>query len=285
MEEGELSDRTESAPVDQELSSPADSRDREDEWVPRHVLPVAPMDAAFNPNAEPETGEEYLRLVRHHDAQLPFALAIPSSDLARDYCTAPRDPILDNPVEQMARETDPAHLPTADWIARFIESFEACTGAAQIPPLADATFDVDWPPFGNVAAWKALLYPSSEAASDDEPDAKRPCVAPPVAIHPDTFLIASPSQRQLMQLLKYHHQTWINPDVGLTPLQYHWIFRILQVLDQRVTSNQAANLRQLALFCMRLRRDQAPTAQEQVAHLNGIIAIVAKVFGQADLLL
>lgn len=279
MEEGELPDE----PVSNPSSPPTDASSEDEGWTFKSTLPVAPMNESFDPTAEPETGEEYLRLVRHYDSQLPFAIAAPTSvvvdvEEADGYCS--RELSLTSEVENVIKTTPLDRLPDADWIARFVESFDVPTAAAS-NRLEDV--EVEWPAFGHAEAWKALLYPSSEAA----PTAKRPCLttdSSESSMNPDVLLLVSPSQRQLMQLLRFHQQRWVDQEKGFTPEQYHCIMRILQALDRRVTGNQAANLRQLGLFCLRLRRDLPHPEKSQLIYLNGTITAIARFFGQTDLL-
>ncbi|KAG0177619.1 gem (nuclear organelle) associated protein 2 [Apophysomyces sp. BC1021] len=61
-----------------------------------------------------------------------------------------------------------------------------------------------------------------------------------------------------------------------------WIFSLLVHLDPVLTSDSISILRDLARVCIQLR-NKKEAQDDQVARLNIIITIIAKVFGQADL--
>lgn len=258
--------------------------DSEGDWVLRAALPVAPMDEAFDPQATPVSGEEYLRLVRYHDSLLPSAqssgdASIPEGLIDVQF-TGPEEPAL------IIAATAKDRLPTLEWISGFMSVF-----AQGCPTDSDLEDDGDvceaWPSLGDEQGWRHHMYgPTSSTDSTPSPPPP-PKRLKPTPLEVDYFHLARPSQRQLMQLVKYHIR-WFD-DLFSTNAQrvYQWIIRLFQVLDPRVTSNQISILRQLALRALVLRRDHPATAADDstLFYLNGIIVIIAKRFGQLDLLL
>lgn len=252
--------------------------DSDAEWTLRGSLPVAPIDASFDPQAAPLSGEEYLRLVRYQNALLPAAQAVEGVSTTEGLV----DSQLTNFDEftQIKTTTPSTRLPTAEWIRSFLTVFEQ--GCLPESDLDDDDPPSDWwPALGDEQGWRQYMYPL--IASSPVPLAKR--VKTLTHLEPDFFQGSLPSQRQIMQLLKYHLR-WFN---FLFPANvqraYQWIMRLLQVLDRRVTGNQVSILRQLALQTMRLRMHYSIQDQEEriVFFLNGILVAIAYRFGQMDL--
>lgn len=316
LEEGELSEVIEE-------NTTSDSEQSDEEWHLKGSLPVAPMDGSFDPNAEPTSGEEYLRLVRYGAWQLPFAVKATEEQLLASRMASSVDPI-----DTLSRQLDanapsvPAHLlPSQEFIDSFMESFlEGCRpilDEEEVFPETGTNDDSRYPPLGHETEWRALLYPSEdrkEATEDSREDEeggeneeslsplevikercsrKRPRMH---SIEPDDIYRASPSQRQLLQLIKYHRQ-WMaaSEPCTINTRQYQFIIRILQLLDTRMTPWQASILRDLAMLMIHVRgrtHHEAPAGETNeglgeksiLFYVNGIIVAIARRFGQVDLL-
>lgn len=314
LEEGELSEPDEEAVV---------SSSSDEEWHLQGSLPVAPMNDSFDPNAEPASGEEYLRLVRYGAWQLPSAMRAKEKQLAS---VAP--PVQD-PIDELDMQLNagvpptPVHLlPLGEFIDSFIKSFlEGCPPPQDEHVCEPSTKD-DYPLLGHEGEWRALLYPEENGKAETHPigsieeevvvkdincgslgegslthstrpDGERLPKRPRRrSIGPDDLHRHPPSQRQLMQLIRYHHR-WIasSEPRTITLRQYQFVVRLLQVLDARITPWQVSCLRDLAMLMIRIRSERAPagdTKDYDKHHVlfctNGIIVAIAKRFGQADLL-
>lgn len=310
LEEGELFEVIEE-------DTPSTDEQSDEEWHLRSSLPVASMDGSFDPNAEPASGEEYLRLVRYGAWQLPFAVKATEEQLS----TSKMTPTID-PIDALSRQLDAdtpsvsAHLlPSQEFIESFMKSFlEGCRSISDEEALPTAgTGDDNYPPLGHETDWRTLLYPRKEVTEgshgDEETEKEtsppsletseegRPCKKPRTSsIEPDDIYQQPPSQRQLLQLLKYHRQ-WMaaSEPRTITSRQYQFIIRILQLLDTRMTPWQASILRDLAMLMIHVRSktqevqlvretEESSKDNSMLFYANGIISAIAKRFGQADLL-
>ncbi|PJF19313.1 hypothetical protein PSACC_00758 [Paramicrosporidium saccamoebae] len=239
----------------------ANSDSEVEEWTLRGILPVAPMDAGFDPEAVPECGEEYLRLVRYQSERLPL-VQLPEQPVVSTAKTRFEEYTR---LDAVLNATDVEKLSTREWADKVVETFQSgCIkdydGSAE-----------GWPVFGDTDGWHRHLYgqPSEEGA---------------VSIEPDDLLCSPPEQRQIHQLLRFHHKWTIS---GVTERQYRWIIRLLQCVDPRLSAKETSDLRELAIQCATLRTTSLTTMldTDELFYVNGIISIIARVFGQSDLLL
>lgn len=231
-----------------------------EEWTLRAILPVAPMDDSFDPEADPETGEEYLRLVRYQYEQLPN-IRLPCEPVPS---TAVQ--ILDqsgDTLKSLLLGTARENLPSEEWSMAIVDTFRL--GRV----LQYERGNYSWPSFGDKEGWNRLLYDEQQPIEDGL-----------TRISPDDLLQSPPEQRQILQLVGFHIG-WL--ESGITERQYQWLIRLLQCLDPRLTARQTSLLRELALCCMKLRSVEEAD-QVHLFYLNSIISIVGIEFGQRDLL-
>jgi hypothetical protein len=253
--------------------------DKVGEWMIRGVLPVAPVDDTFNPDAPPTTGEEYLRLVRYQYEMLP-SVQLPTEPITPTALTIESFGLGDQALGELWKITSEIKVPSPEWIDEFMKTFrEGCLDDHVSDEAADF---IEWPNFGDESGWKTFLYPNSQ----EELPGKRRRLEKDQELtlsqfEPDCLLEQRPSQRQIVQLLKFHIK-WIND--GITERNYQWIIRLLQCLDHRVTSGQVMQLRSLARTCLALRASEQGDDNAKLFYLNGILAVVGVAFGQKDIL-
>ena len=273
LEEGEVTTcSSHITAVGDVLDEEIEEYDYDEDWIMRGTLPVAPLDDDFEPEAEPKTGEEYLRLVRYQSNLLPFAIRA-EVDATTMMST--------NYVFEESREQSnivSELLPPRDFINSFMVSFsEGCIST----DLYEASgTDVEWPAFGDEAAWSAFLYPDAPDASSTFKRMRLLDNNTMCSIEPDILPSFHPSQQQLMQLIKFHCQWLITT---ITERQYRFIIRILQCLDPRMTGWQLCKLRSLAQHIINIRA-QMKVGDDELFFANAIIVAIAQRFGQTDLL-
>jgi hypothetical protein len=239
----------------QVLSANSDSE--VEEWTLRGILPVAPMDNGFDPEAAPECGEEYLRLVRYQSERLPL-VKLPEQPVASTAKERFEEYV---GLDAVLGATNTENLPTREWVDQIVLTFQSGC-------INDYNGSADgWPSFGDTDGWNRHLYgqPSEEGA---------------LPVEPDNLLGSPPEQRQIHQLLRFHHKWTVS---GVTERQYRWIIRLLQCIDRRLSAKETSDLRELAIQCATLRTTTLDA--DSLFYVNGIISIIARAFGQADLLL
>lgn len=281
MEEGEVDLlRPEMIESNQSSSNVYYEDEEEDYHGPRSVFPVAPLDASFDPTKEPATGEEYLRLVRLQDMTLPKALSAPDRPNPQDYAA---DYSLFDEIALMLRETPEETHPSDVWINEYISQFSTLFSEENDDDQQSNL--QEWPKFGDELAWFEFMYPQIEPRTKKKRLEDGEAEEGSVPFRPDDLSHNRPSQRQLMQLFKLHTKWLNNQDLTINEQTYQYLFRMLQILDPRLSANQVANLRSLALAILRLRKDLPADDSTSIFYSNGIICILARIFGQHDLLL
>lgn len=253
------------------------------QWSLRAILPVAAIDAAFNPSEQPTCGEEYLRLVQHERGGMPRYAACEAtlaSSHVHTVAIESVEPSTSEAIRSRLSETAPALLPSAEWISAYLEHFDACFKYTHCCAGHDGIYDSsdgDVPAFGDEAAWKALLYaPFTRNASqscrkkrvrlygeqgsadggaveEEEVDAGSSTEQLRYFEPDELFGSIVLEQRQLMQLINFHLK-WIEHDtMAVGERQYKWLVRILQSLDPRMTPRQFSLIRSLGMVCIELR--------------------------------
>ncbi|KAI7864414.1 survival motor neuron interacting protein 1-domain-containing protein [Spinellus fusiger] len=151
----------------------------------------------------------------------------------------------------------PANTPDPQWQESFGQSFKQFQQSKQknkpppSPPLL---------PIGDKQGWHHICYST-------EP------VSVPLAS------VACMSQRIILRLLMYFKE-WLTE---MTEREGLWLFTLLVYLDPVITSGNLSLLRDLSRRCIALRSDQQEE-DPSVPRLNVIITLIAKGFGQADLI-
>lgn len=271
-----------------------EEEDKDEEWRLNASLPVAPIDAKFDPQATPNNGEEYLRLVQYQSKMLPFAINAlvtknvdaPEISDTQDTTNLPEDEIkLESTNEYLCKKSNQKR-PSQEFIDSFMETFlKGCTTDNYNDNDADTDQDGTlensycYPKLGDEENWHYLLYRSYRSKRPKTQDQTRNIPT----INPDNFLNNPPSQRQLLQLIKFHIQ-WIGQEEEqyISERCYQFIIRILQCLDPRMTSWQQQKLRSLALYLQSIAMDHK--SEEQIFFIQGITTAIAYRFGQLDLL-
>lgn len=98
---------------------------------------------------------------------------------------------------------------------------------------------------------------------------------------PLVSFISEISQPKAIQLLEMHIE-WLDK-LGLSPEQGQWLFSLLICLDKPTPPEAVSLLRVLARKCALIRAGLPSKADSLLPHLNLLIALVSRYFGQRDL--
>lgn len=318
---------------DQNIFSPCNHNDDDDDddddnndidllFMNRATLPVAPLDESFDPNQEPTTGEEYLRLVQYEARQMPFTKSVPPLNHYKDenekLGKSPNhdttsDSYDDDDLIKIISSTPTHHLPTPEFITLFMKTFQAgCFKFDQNKAndrVDDEEKSVKWPSVDDKQVWFDVFYgqdddnSNSNAAESNQGKDKKTSspkrtksssnykrgaiestlITPTsIKVNPDDIPLLNWSPLLVSRLLTYHIQSWLQPPAP-TPRQYQFIIRLLQSLDSHTTSHQVARLRSLARLLLRWRASLSLDTDD-LFFINGIIVAISKRFGQIDLL-
>ncbi|KAG0292710.1 gem (nuclear organelle) associated protein 2 [Linnemannia gamsii] len=100
-------------------------------------------------------------------------------------------------------------------------------------------------------------------------------------VSPSPQFLIRLDQGHLIQLLKYHLR-WLAED-DLQEQEGRWLYAVFLKLDVLVESDQVAVLRNIAKKCARIRSHFHSDSGSNLATVNMVITIVARLFGQGDL--
>ncbi|KAG0244627.1 gem (nuclear organelle) associated protein 2 [Actinomortierella wolfii] len=89
-------------------------------------------------------------------------------------------------------------------------------------------------------------------------------------------------QGQVIQLLHYHTK-WLSSD-NLSDREGQWLYALFLRLDPLVESDEVSILRSVAKKCALIRSHMTRESGSKLASVNMVITLVARVYGQADML-
>lgn len=258
MEEGEIDETHDTKDAmgfsSEEAISDNGSDNDELEFSLRPILPVAPLNAPFDMDAVPMTGEEYLRLVRMQTATLPFAVRTNES-------------IQELETLQNATPTEPSI--TYRFSSAFIEEcLQLCDSIPFESMQVNSEAHLTAPGYGSQNDWRQYLYQSPRMKVEE------------------LLLSHTSDDKQLLQLIKYHAD-WFSGEeeasLMMTEHTFKLLVYILRLVDVRMTPGQVHVLRTLAKVCTE-RLTGTESNGDALKYLSAIIILIATRFGQHDLL-
>ncbi|KAI9270737.1 survival motor neuron interacting protein 1-domain-containing protein [Phascolomyces articulosus] len=215
----------------------------------KSALPISKTKAQLV-NGQPVSGEDYLLMVRDQASKCPKTMT----------AKAPPPPPVKNtslPASfaffQETEITPEFLLPDPLWQKEYTESFKSYQTYKQNnkPRMEKVSLPSNW---------HAYCYKSDQPAQDQ------------------LDIIAHCSQKNIIKLLK-NYRDWLTE---MTNTESLWIFTLLVYLDPVMVAEHVSVLRDLARKCIKIRSIKQ-SHDENVIRLNMIITIIAKVFGQADM--
>uniref|UniRef100_A0A1B0CKU3 Gem-associated protein 2 n=1 Tax=Lutzomyia longipalpis TaxID=7200 RepID=A0A1B0CKU3_LUTLO len=241
---------------------PVDFEEKVPESLQQVALAVPPIDDNFDPDAPPETGEQYLQQVIYERQRRVPEVVYNHRDRPAD-----REDIKWIAIEGEGIEsTAPLELlPTKEWCDMQCDTFrclqkriasirETKNLPINLPPIPKGSCSSVWFPF----------------CSSNQPQLK--------------FMIQI-SQAQLEDLLHHFVQWRHEGKAELSgPWLMQWIYASLACLHQPLEPNIHYCLRQVARICIEARNCLESDCITEATPLNLIISIIAKIFGQGDLL-
>ena len=226
----------------------------DDEGTDKAVLPVATFDETFTETSSPTTGEQYLALVQVERKKFPGTV------------------IAEHIHEQSLGVGDllPDMDSTSIGVKRarvdvIMESFEADRGDVKKEGngLLDAPSDTDR------HAWLKYFY-GIDHSNFERVEGEHSSVED---------ILSNISDEMAMQLLSFHN-AWLE-DINPEMISFDAIYKLLTIIDTKLTPSQVDKLRSLARHCIRLLDSE--TIPEMSTKLEEIVVIVAMAFGQKDL--
>ncbi|RKP14279.1 survival motor neuron interacting protein 1-domain-containing protein [Piptocephalis cylindrospora] len=207
----------------------------------------------------PCSGPDYLWLVREEARLLPKISHSPyePSPSSNDTGSTAKAVSIPVPARQQQLRFQPA------WAIHNVHVTSVSMSQVPHHPIPESSRDVK--------AWKAWCY------GRDEDEAQR-------SYGPLLRSILALGQQDVLRLLDYHASQWLQPP-SITSRQSIWLYSLLLHLDPVLTSDELYILRKLARKCKEiLSIDSGACKAEDVMGCRIILVIVAKCFGQADLL-
>ncbi|KAJ3290735.1 gem (nuclear organelle) associated protein 2 [Rhizoclosmatium sp. JEL0117] len=271
----------------------------------RRCLPIDDYLQATVPlsaGAVPLSGLEYLRQVRH-EAQFRCAAVVvakrPMSATTESTAKRPRH-------EMFSLDNAAQHFPLPQTLC--VSEKDAQNVAAEFIELrkrflalkaTNKDFKTVAVPSVNQSddVWKRFCYPDLPASQS--PSAQPTLTATshimPTSLTTTPWLPLFPilihiDHNRAIHLLRLHIK-WIYSTSTIIPLQLHWAFMLLLCLDTPLFPEQSSILRDLVRKCKSVR-NQWISAQDShlslqndgIMGIHAIIAVVSRVFGQADLM-
>ncbi|KAI9311695.1 survival motor neuron interacting protein 1-domain-containing protein [Dichotomocladium elegans] len=231
-----------------------DDDDNNDDVSFKAALPVSKSEPELV-NGQPVSGEDYLLLVRQQSKQCKQTITAPPPKVISAISLPSKFRFFD--TQQSA---SCAVLPDPAWQEGFAESFKSYQKHLQ-ETKRSVTTKVSLPT--DKAGWHAFLYENDGKEPDSE----------------ELNVIARLSQPNIIALLRYHVEWFTN----LSKAEALWIYALLLYLDPVMTAEHISILRDLARKCIKARNEKKDH-DDHVFRLNMIITIIAKVFGQIDLI-
>lgn len=258
--------------------SDGENDDATEELVSRAVLPVGVFDAVFSEHDVPQTGEQYLCLVRHQRKGLPGIVHTSAENAsvsdAMSVAVSPKAVLLQSllPSHFLTNGTSRYPLSRA-WATQYWQSHQIHRQQLHDSLLAVAGDGrVGLPGPRDRAAWLHRLY-LAVAKESDEQDVLQPAFATLAALVEDQELV--------LRLLS-HHVVWIEGELREHLLDRRhwerfvtWMHALLMCLDLQLTSPEIAVLRQLVVALHTL----PPSAEK-----DELAAVIVVGYGQYDLI-
>lgn len=220
----------------------------------RAVLPVAAFDETFTVGSIPESGEQYLALVRHERSALPPILTASGSGVS----------VLKSVRDLLVHPTSSSLEINRELVDKLVADF------ANIPTFhKEAELSDDLPALNDRHAWLLKLY------GLDHADPKKP------AKHEWRSLLCSLRPETAFRILCFHN-TWLE-EIDPNLMQLDALPILLALIDRRLTSGQLASLRTLGRHCTQLLDDEEDKP-DAYRSLQQTVVVVAKCFGQHDLI-
>ncbi|KAG2174173.1 hypothetical protein INT43_004193 [Umbelopsis isabellina] len=244
--------------------------DDDADYTGKSILPVN-SSKDIDDDFIPTTGEDYLLMVRRQTRKVPAVVVAKPPPAKEKFSTA------NLPSEYRFRtEHDSTTvenlLPKEAWRLTFIKRFEAVKESLSRQSKLPTTF-TKLPHKNDRIQWYRFLYGTDGHTAEAEP----------ISGHaPDVSIIQRISQDLSLKLLFYHIE-WLE-DSTFTSKQATWLWALLTRLDKVMTSDQLSMLRDVSRKFISMRQVHQDPLDPQVIYLNILITIVAKHFGQADLL-
>ncbi|XP_059622438.1 protein Gemin2 [Phlebotomus argentipes] len=236
---------------------PADFVEKIPESLQQVALAVPPIDDNFDPDATPETGEQYLQQVIFERTRRVPEVVYNHHDRPPDKCGVTWDSSSGAPIDTTTPES---LLPTNEWCSIQCDTFRRIQRRISSIRLS-RRFPYNLPSLPS--DW--LAFCSTQA--------------------PYLRCMIQISQARLEELLHVFVEWHLSRRAQLADVWLpQWIYATLACLHQPLEPSIHHCLRQVARICIEERNSLSPDCINQVNPLNLIVCIIAKVFGQVDLL-
>ncbi|OAD75861.1 hypothetical protein PHYBLDRAFT_142846 [Phycomyces blakesleeanus NRRL 1555(-)] len=195
-------------------------------------------------NGIPANGEDYLLHVRQQASRCAQTVVAPHPKHPQNISLPSKYSFSFDTV------TTPSHLlPSKEWQDSFGRSFN-CKPPQKAPPI----------PMSNKNEWYTFCYTG----------------VPSIV---QLSCVEHMSQRLILRLLSYFKE-WLT---DMTEKESIWIFTLLVYLDPVMCADSTSLLRELSRKSIEIRNTKTEQ-DDNLVRLNTIITIIAKAFGQADLI-
>ncbi|CAM0142118.1 hypothetical protein VKS41_004179 [Umbelopsis sp. WA50703] len=244
--------------------------DEDEDYAGKGILPVN-SSKSIDDDFIPTTGEDYLLMVRKQTRKVP-AVVVAKPPPAKQQFSASNLPSEYRFRTEQDSSTVENLLPKDAWRLTFTKRFEAVKESLSRQSKFPAT-PTKLPHKNDRKQWHRFLYGADVNAEETES----------IPGHePNVNIIQRISQDVALKLLFYHIE-WLEGSI-VTSKQATWMWALLTRLDKVMTSDQLSVLRDVSRKFISLRQGYQDPLDPSVIYLNILITIIAKHFGQADLL-
>ncbi|KXJ75889.1 hypothetical protein RP20_CCG010792 [Aedes albopictus] len=262
---------------------PRASRSMDTDVIQKQALAVDPPDEYFDPDLQPETGEQYLQKVIYERKHCPAVVVAKPSPKRRHQQhqqqgqPGPRSLTGSGaiPMDLVKNVAPRALMPTKEWESiqnrKFTELRDTITGYRNGPHYQE-----------NLQKTHIYLNFENRKQLHDYCAKNQPFVR----------ILLSMPQRNLEILLEYLHE-WLleerNEEVSVEDRIHRkdwitqWIYAILACIITPLEPYVHSVLRDIAKVCIAMRNDLAAEDELKVLPLNLLICIISKNFNQLDL--
>ncbi|KAL7640840.1 UNVERIFIED_CONTAM: hypothetical protein RMT77_009115 [Armadillidium vulgare] len=255
-----------------------DSSD-EGENIMSQALPIGNLDFNnFDPSAPPASAEDYLKKVMWEAKQCEEIVTV---NLKQDQIRK-HQPIVKKPNKMSAPlEFVPPREVQKEFLAQFSllrDKIESCRTTGNIPSPP-----VRLPREREQEKWCNLCFGSSFQRSILLKQGKTESELPPLVegTQPLLSILLNISSITLENIIEWH-SNWLEV-VGFSELQGRWLFSLLACLEKPLTPEMCSLLRGVLKNCALIRASLESVDHPHLIHLNMLITIISRYFGQDDL--
>ena len=258
------------------------------------------LDVDDDDQGPPASGEEYLKKVVRESKKLKFVETAANAEELLG-----RAPEKATHVDRLKAEVGQDYIPTKEWQDNQVREFSDVRlklnrHFAYVKQSKSET-KPNFPSSKNEAGWCTYCFGTefwlkvSKAQKEDDEDAEEEEVeetkperlfakADGQGHDPLLEVISSLKQMQITRLIEYQAE-WAEALNEVDVLQALWFYSLLSAVEKPLHPDVGSAIRSFVLVCSKYRSaliDQK-SAKSDIAHLNLIICLVAKYFGQSDL--